>query len=111
MNPAFKAQLVAGFYKVLPALSAILVAHGAMTQDQGTALVNGAPEFVAYLQIIAGLFGWVWTAIYSWWANRQAKKIADVAKMPEVTQPIVVSDPKLAEKVEKIVPQATVVAQ
>jgi len=97
MNPAFKAQIVAGFYKVLPALSAILVARGAMTQDQGTALVNGAPEFVAYLQIIAGLLGWIWTGVYSWWANRSEKKIADVAKLPEV-QNVVVTDQKLADK-------------
>lgn len=106
-----KAQLVAGFYKLLPYISGVLVTKGVITQDQSTALINGAPEFISYAYIVAGVAGGVWTAIYSWWANRQAKKIADVAKMPEVTG-VAVSSPELAAKVAKVAPQTvnTVVA-
>lgn len=105
MNPATKAQLVAGFYKALPALSALLVARGVMTQDQSTAFINGAPEALAWLQIVAGLLGGIWTGVYSWWANRREKKIADVQAMPEAT--VKVSDPALAAKVDKITSATT----
>lgn len=100
ISPALKGQLVAGFYKVLPAVSAILVTHGVITAEQSTAIVNGAPEFISYASVLAGALGGVWTGVYSWWANRQEKKIADVQAMPEAT--VKVSDPALAAKVDKI---------
>lgn len=101
-----KAQLISGFYKLLPYISGALASRGVITAEQGTAIVNGAPEFMSYLFILAGVAGGVWTAIWSWWKNRPAKRVADIAKIDGVTPNI--SDPKLVTAVLKVDPAADI---
>lgn len=101
MSPELKNQLKAGFFKVLPAVSTLLVYRGIVTQEQGAALVTGAQAAIDYGILVAGIAGNVWTAVYTIWANRSSKKLADAV---ELGAKVKVPDPVLAAKVDAITP-------
>ena len=85
-----KDQMMALGVKLIGIAGGALVTKGVMTSDQVSTLQTALPA-------VAGAAGVLYAVIYSFWANRKAKQIANVANMPEV-QGVVVHDQTLADQ-------------